>query len=634
MDGFGGLTGYQYTRNGQDNIHYSQLQRYWKLIDPASCTTLSDEQVQALKPATWNEARDGKWDPLLDGMIVKVDGAYSRCKQRKVDYVPWQSMSNTGSGFRERWSSIDPQKRVRVPYGFATDRWADLGNVAVYRHDNGADIYELFNFFITQQEVNHIFDNYRRRRQSFSVRAAAQRTLERYNEKMRDGAKGLGLLVNIYKDFALEAGFNFDAEWPAIAQQAYADNILASGMAFDHFARQLARPEPGEHQICGDNTGVLCSKTDIYSQGGATVMKVPNGATGYRSDNSPNGPATIGIGGKPLENKLADDKGNDYDSEYTLNAGSYYDKAYTAMLLTESVDNFISSARPDFLDARYRAVSIADVFPDGYRRWLGNNLTGDELLKGARVMSQNGKPVVDAQQYPATPMGWTSWWLPQGPELCFPGEGSAVCASFGEGSGGFEPKPYELSNTMAIDPQIGWEQQKFLIAWTMNYLPENQQQWWLNMLRLWEIGADTDPGFQNRIEFHDPTGKVYVAKTFGKETIFGKSVEKGVAARVLQYANELLVQAYEVDEVDYDADGKVDWYLPKIQKGTGAPRVKFDPTLASSVPGCDSKDNSACTCSANRACVKLERYVEVPFFLRQALAAYGLADPSMKGVFE
>jgi hypothetical protein len=40
---------------------------------------------------------------------------------------------------------------VRVPYGFATDRWADLGNLAVYRHDNGADPYELFNFFISSR---------------------------------------------------------------------------------------------------------------------------------------------------------------------------------------------------------------------------------------------------------------------------------------------------------------------------------------------------------------------------------------------------------------------------------------------------------------------------------------------------
>ena len=38
---------------------------------------------------------------------------------------------------------------------------------------------------------------------------------------------------------------------------------------------------------------------------------------------------------------------------------------------------------------------------------------------------------------------------------------------------------------------------------------------------------------------------------------------------MLQYANELLVAAYETDEVDYDNDGKVDWYQAKIDPGDG-----------------------------------------------------------------
>ena len=37
------------------------------------------------------------------------------------------------------------------------------------------DPYELFDFLITQQEVNHIFDNYRRNRATFSVRTASNR---------------------------------------------------------------------------------------------------------------------------------------------------------------------------------------------------------------------------------------------------------------------------------------------------------------------------------------------------------------------------------------------------------------------------------------------------------------------------
>ena len=143
--------------------------------------------------------------------------------------------------------------------------------------------------------------------------------------------------------------------------------------------------------------------------------------------------------------------------------------------------------------------------------------------------------------------------------------------------------------------------------------------------------------FQNRIEFHDPSGKVYIAKTFGKETIFGKWVQKGIAARVLEYANEMLEQAYVVDPaldkngnvLDSDGDGKPDWYIPRMVNGL--PQVKYDPSVAYS--SCIATDQTNCTCTSNKACVTLQSYVEVPFYIRQTMAAYRLYHPSMRGLY-
>jgi hypothetical protein len=198
------------------------------------------------------------------------------------------------------------------------------------------------------------------------------------------------------------------------------------------------------------------------------------------------------------------------------------------------------------------------------------------------------------------------------------------------------------ANSLAIEPQVGWEQQKFLIAWTLLYLPENQQQTWLNQLGIWEVGADTDPAFPNRIELHLPNGKVYVAKTFGKETIMGKNVQKAPAARILEWANTLLNKAYVCTGApDADGDGQPDWYIPTLTAGN--PTVKFDPlvkvvdpisgAIVSGRPGCNSTDNSSCTCTSNNACIELQKYEEVPFFMRQAMRDYGLADPTMKGIY-
>jgi hypothetical protein len=339
---------------------------------------------------------------------------------------------------------------------------------------------------------------------------------------------------------------------------------------------------------------------------------------------------------------LADNQG-EFDAYYTLNAGSYYEKLYTSMLMTESVDNFISADRTDFVDGRFRAISMADIFPDGYRRWLANNLTGDDEIKGPRLRSdRDGNVQTDENGFPTTPLAWTSWWGSE-PRSCFPGAGAIFCDTFGNE----DPSIYGGSTggfTVVVDPQVGWEQQKFLIAWTMMYLPENQQQWWIDQLRIWEFGVDADPAFENRIEFHNPQGKSYVARSFGKETIFGKEVHRGVAARVLEYANELLVQAYETtDGPDVDGDGEPDWYIPVISPVTGRSIVKWDPTLAAVTPeggiseggreGCNENDSTDCECEANRACLQLQKYVQVPYFLRQTMDAYGLTGFRQRGIY-
>lgn len=633
MDNFGGIIGFRYSTDGdvgQNEIHYSQLNRSFDLIQ--NCSAVDPAKM---KPANWNESVYGIWHPVLDGGLVQVDGQYTRCKEQPIDYVNWSTLraatDDEAGGFTRGGGAIAPDGRVRVPYGFATDRWADLGNLAVYRHDNGADAYELFNFFISEQEVNHIFDNYRRGRQNFSVRGAVNRTLGRYNEKMRDGAKGLGLFANIYRDFSLAEGYDYTSLWPVIVGSSGFDynglssNVLASGLAFDHFTRQMARPEPGEHFLPEGET-VLRAANDAAGNPTATVVTVPNGVTGFWDD--------VGIGGRPVGNALADDRG-EYDSEYTINAGSYYEKVFSTMLLTESVDNFISDSRRDFTDSRYRAVSMADLFPEGYRRWLANNLTNDDALKGSWVRADSSGPIVDPEtKYPMSPLGSTTWWTNQA-QVCFPASGTLACDS--DTGGQVNP------TVVPIDPEIGWEQQKFLIAWTLMYLPENQQRTWLDMMSMWSLGEDTDPGFENRIELHDPTGNVYIAKTFGKETIFGKTVQKGVAARMLEYANTLVDAAYVTTPgPDLDNDGNPDWFIPTMGP-TGQPIVKYDPTVAHITPlggissngsaGCNRSSNQACVCTHNKACVQLSRYVSVPHFLRTATRDFGMAQPSMKGIY-
>lgn len=665
MDNFGGILGLTYTVGGQD-IHYSQLQNKFELNK--SCSTMTEEKVKARKPILWDDAKYGPWDPLLDGQFVKVDDAYVRCKQQPVDYVAWNQLKSPKElkppvseddtyYYYYGGPAVDPQERLRVPYGFATDHWADLGNASVYRHDNGADIYELFDFFISSQELDHIFTAYRRNKHSFSIRNSVNRVLVRYNEKMRDAAKGLGLLKNIYSEILSESGLSPTTGWSYYSARFFKDNILASTLAFDHFTRQLQRPQSGLHysETLGGTTpfdgSTIIYRSNDDSRGGPWTQKndgyesdkvsVPNGAFGserYRNTQ---------FGGHLLENRLCEDCG-DYDSEYTMNAGSYYEKLYTAYLMTESVDNFISDSRVDFLDGRQRAVSMADVFPEGFRRWLGNNLTGDDFIKSTRIrLASNGLPLTDTvdQEKYIQSIGWTRWTPKSGPQICFPSEstlGLPIISTTSDDAVRCLDAEDAVTNANVLgllDPQVGWEQQKFLINFTLLYLPENEQRDWLNNMAIWELGADSDPGFTNRIVFHAPNGAVYLAKTFGKETIFGKQVEKGIGARILEYATELLDTAYETEAVYDDAGVQVG--LKPIYVD-GAPVVKYDPFLVNindsgyvvTRVGCNASDNSACLCEDNRACLKLSKYLSVPDFMREALDVFGFGYIlGMRGIY-
>jgi len=674
MDQFGGLVGWDYSNVN----HYSELDKTYNMLVPGSCKQVNPEDF---KPAYWDEATEGKFNATLDAHIVTDEsGKYTRCKQQPVDHVQYRAMKdNPSASFSSnKRTAFDAQSRTRVPYGFATDNWADLGNVAVYRHDNGADFYEQIAFWTTQMEVGHIFDNYRRNRATFDVRAAYGRTLGRYLEKIRDGGKGMGLYYNIYRMILGDQGVDFDAAWPTFLQGLEA-NVMASGMAFDMFTRIFQRPHAGDHAMVTDMFGkVLRAEDDssydqaIGAAGDPVVVEtkaltIPNGATGIQDATNPNF-RTIGWGGRPLNNGLADgyDKG-DYSSRFTIYAGSYYEKSYVPVMLTESEDNFISSSRRDFFDARWRNISMADIFPEGFRRFLANNLADDDAIRGVRVAADaSGNPVKGTTGFPTNGLSFTQWWPAAGPSACFPSTGSIVCArdqvAAGSALQNADFGALTFNNVAVVEPAVAWEQQKFLIVHTALNLPENQLTKWTDMMRVYDLGFSNDPGFSGneRIEFHNPQGNTFVARGYGKETLFGKTVQRGIGARILEHANFLLDKAYVTTKV---TAGVNTWYIPVIasngrplikfqglDNGSGTPGTSTCKAVTSTNPAFDRNANfgtpgaaslaeyeaayAGCGISSNQAAIALEKYVSVPRFMNETLGQLGMIPFSgLKGVY-
>lgn len=676
-DSFGGLFGIRYGvksttgGTGVDEFHYSQLQSMYHVINDC-------RPVTPAAPATWNQSVDGAWDPVLDGHVVSVDGQPSKCRQQPVDYAAYTQLrpptqAETNRATYSGGPNVDPSTgRTRVPYSFASDNWADLGNVSVFRHDNGADPYEQTQFLIATQENRHILDNYRRGRTAFSLVGATQRSFDRYNIKLQGIAEGMGFLASIYNDIGTNQGYAFDTLWPFIVKGQAHDNVIAATVAFDHFVRELSRPEPGPHYRRSANfqDPVLRSNTDPDDYGpptgglaalGQTQLVIPNGSTGFLRD--------VGFGGHPIENALSSTDG-DFEVEYIENAGSYYDKINTAILLSLSEDRFISQSRRDFYDARFRAVGIADLLPDGFRRVIANGLTGDRSILAPHVAADaNGQPLLAtgastasdpyASRYPKSPIGWTSFWPASGPEICFSSDGRNTCTNYA-GDGGFGP--LAPTNTAAVDPQVGWEVQKFLIAWTVALIKANEKTQWSDMMRIWKVGQNTAPDITPRIEWQDPSsGQLYYARTFGKECLFGdaanacaggKVVERGIAARVLEYANQLTAGGYQLDAthypatVDHPAGGFNAYGRAMVATHpSGVPIIKADPAVQNisptstlvAIPACDQNVTPTCTpvtVNQNHFAHDLQAYKSVPDYLWQAELVYGwFGAPDQRGVY-
>jgi hypothetical protein len=673
-DTFGGLIGIRYgvraggfAASGVSTFHYSNLQKAYSLI--GQCYSVSPEP-----PATWNAAVDGVWDPVLDGHVVSIDGQATKCREAQVDYMPYTSLrvpttQELNGAAYQGGPSVDPAGRTRVPYAFATDTWADLGNVSVYRHDNGADPYEFANFLVTTQETRHILDNFRRDRSTFSILTAADRSYTRYNEKLMHTGAALGFLRSIYQDFATSQGYSFDSLWPQIVASQAPENMIAATVILDHFTRELTRPEPGVHyyRAAAFQDPVLHSASDPDDNGptGPPILVVPNGATGYLKD--------VGFGGHPLENALSTTNG-DFNVDYTENAGSYYDKVNVALLLAQSEDRFISQSRRDFYDARFRSVGMADILPDGFRRAIAEALTGDRGILAPQVATDSkGNPIIDttadtsldpnANLYPTTPLGWVSLWPAAGAETCFASAGRNACTNVLDGN---SLAPVTPANTASVDPQIGWEVQKFLIAWTISYIKANEKSQWLDMLRIYRGGANPDPTLGNQIEWEDPTsGEIYHASSYGQECFYGtgdncdggKLVEKGIAARVLEYANQLVAQGYVLDTANYPANDGSDGSTPHpagympfgravvLHQPDGTPMVALDPAIravnaeGALVPNqaCDQNQDPSCTPLAvtdNHWAYELQSYKSVPDFLNLAGDTYGLpADLTKLGTY-
>ncbi len=622
LDSFGGILGPAYGFGTSQAIHYSELNNMFGLV--RNCRDASEEELSP--PPNWDEQKDGVYVPEFDAKIVNG----TICDGPPVDYVSYADLefdqvgvapTQTLSGGEVR--KFDPMGRVRRPYLYAGDEWADLGNVAVYRHDNGADPYEVTHFLSAAYEDNHLFENHRRNRTSFGIRPTTERQLSRYHFKLMEMGKAFAFLNEIFAGAGVRSQLLDLSEPRTDASQPFPSlepNALAATLSFDHFARMLTRPSAGVHRSETDATGdsVLRNVDQIFTENAIKPVVIPEGTTLLDDDQT--------IGGRPLHNSLDETKGY-YASDYTEWVGSYYDKSWATALLTDSFDRFIPNDRETFFDGRYRNIGMATLFPDGVRRLIGTSLTEDKTMLGWRVAGTlNGAggvdPLLDRDNVVSAPFGQRAWWAAD-PGICWPAKGRVGCFDFAGDAGDHGTAPPEGS--IAVDPEVGFEIQKFVVFWSMLYLPESWKLDWVDMMRIWAIGLDSDPAFpaDERRAWRDPTsGQLYVAHSYGQETIDGRDIDRGIAARVIEWMNLLTSHAYQVDDTDADTgELTIAKYPDNDNCPDGVSSCKGQPILAS-------------TRDASEYVMRVKGYKTVIDYLRSVTAAFAFDTPNWRGIYQ
>jgi hypothetical protein len=504
LDGFGGIWGSPIGGN-----HYSTYADKYGVL--GTCTAR----------AGWNGDPN---DPLA-----------KQCSGPNLDYVAERDMQTVNkidsavTAVRPDLVAnfaVDPKTgRVRHPYAFGSDEFADFGNTPVYRFDAGADAYEQTQFFTSTYENRYIFNNFRRNRVMFSSDYVDTYTRTRYMDKVQGITKALALGVEL-----LTQGATDPTQDPGNLMPL----ALGSSDGFAMFIRAMTRPAPGAYVVNpASPTGPPNPWGGAWQLGNGGLISTP--ATGVN--------VALGDGsGRFIHNDFDYTQGY-WWFEYQTQVGSYYEKLAAPYYLTEAYNDFISNSEDDYVDGRYKNLNYASLYPNQVRRLFSNFMANESATQ---VMDQGtvaqiftlapySIPIAttSSQPNPTTDVQYLPW------EKYDPATPATTSLEYPAGA-------------VLLDPLVGWETQFPALINLFYYGPTTLNMDLIDQMRIFSPGdaASLSIPTDQLVRYRDPlTGIEYVAKDYGTETVnpaIGFPVAKTIGARMIQHANYLAQQAYQI----------------------------------------------------------------------------------------
>lgn len=440
------------------------------------------------RDATEDEKEQAKWR-IVHGKV---------CATPPKDYGRWSDFidaSATGDPgdfetfkVRVRPDAGSAPNAVRWPY-----RWGVSSNAYMHTNpsDAGADPYEVTRATIEKFEYSYPFTYFRRQNRDWYYRSIPARTASRFFERLRSFHWSIAINTARYE----AAGFY---DQVAESDDFWRPYVMAQTDMFDAITKALLSPQIGTYEPMG---GVVGATRPIYdvNQGGPGDFLVDASAGRYIDPD---------FNGDP-------DGGGSWEYQSWVNwTGFSVEKGDAAKALTDGRAVLFTIARENYLDGRNVNINFRSDMPQAVDRLIGGLLSSDwETIAPYAEVGADGHAAIQS-----TDLTTAAVVRPEGSRLVF--------------------------------PNVGYKQQLHTLVWAHSFSRLNGDLALTNKLRLWVDGmvGEVNVPEDQQVRFYNPeSGYTYIARSYGTEMIDGKKVDRGIASRMVEHANMLLMDAYEVE---------------------------------------------------------------------------------------
>lgn len=478
-------------------MHYTEQARRFKVYDPSMC-----------RPATPDEKAHAEWRVVHDQV----------CTFPSKDYGAWVDFEDGLPDSKESWMSLeeDSMSKWRVKPGSKSAggmvrwpyRWGVGSNSYVHTNpsDAGADIYEVVQETIRKFKYAYPFQYFRRQNRDWYYRTLPSRVINGFYERLRAfhwSMANTNARFNSFGSSVFAAIAGSDDWW-----RPY---VIAETDMFNNIALALLQPQIGGYRAAVKPIDSIATLYDPEGGGSIPAEFEIDASTGRFID--------------PDFMSSSKGGGSWAYQEWVNHTGFTVEKAEAARALTDGRSVFSTISRENYLDGRNVNINYRSDMPQQIDRLLGGMLSGDFETIAPYVLDTDTDD-------------------PDGNGLPNP-----VVRAFD--LGGASPK--RPNGAKLVFPNIGYKQSLGALVYTHIFARLNGDLALANKLRIWVDGLTGEikiPDNQQARFTNPESGYTYIAKKYGTEVIDGKTVEKGIASRMIGRGNWLVKEVFETNGVD------------------------------------------------------------------------------------